>query len=102
MASLKKTEDTELKMGGTSFPEIFKRILKGTYVHNPKELPSGSVVRIHLKCTGDARDVGSIPGLGRSPAVGNSSLLQYSCLENPWTEEPGGLWATVSQTVGHD
>ena len=31
---------------------------------------------------GEARDVGLIPGLGRSPAVGNSNPLQYSCLEN--------------------
>ena len=31
---------------------------------------------------GDARDVGSIPGLGSSPGVGNGNLLQYSCLEN--------------------
>ena len=31
----------------------------------------------------DARDVGSIPGLGRSPGVGNGNPLQYSCLENP-------------------
>ena len=30
-----------------------------------------------------------IPGLGRSPGEGNGNLLQYSCLENPWTEEPG-------------
>ena len=30
----------------------------------------------------DTRDVGSIPGLGRSPGVGNDNLLQYSCLEN--------------------
>ena len=22
---------------------------------------------------------------------GNGTPLQYSCLENPWTEEPGGL-----------
>ena len=29
-----------------------------------------------------ARDVGSIPGLGRSPGEGNSSPYQYSCLEN--------------------
>ena len=37
---------------------------------------------------GDARDMGSIPGLGRSPGVGNSYPLQYSCLENSmdwWT-----------------
>ena len=31
---------------------------------------------------GDARDAGSIPGLGRSPVVGNGTPLQYSFLEN--------------------
>ena len=31
----------------------------------------------------NARDVGSIPGLGRSPGVGNGNLLQYSYLGNP-------------------
>ena len=31
---------------------------------------------------GDAKDVGSIPGSGRSPGGGNGNLLQYSCLEN--------------------
>ena len=31
----------------------------------------------------NARDPGSIPGLGRSPGEGNGNLLQYSCLENP-------------------
>ena len=31
---------------------------------------------------GDTRDVGSIPGLGISPSVGNGKLLQDSCLEN--------------------
>ena len=29
------------------------------------------------------RDMGSIPGLGRSLGEGNGNLLQYSCLENP-------------------
>ena len=32
---------------------------------------------------GDLRDVGSIPGLGRSPGEGNSNPFQYSCLGNP-------------------
>ena len=32
---------------------------------------------------GDARDSGLIPGLGRSPRVGNGNLLQYSCMEIP-------------------
>ena len=31
---------------------------------------------------GDARDVGLILGLGRSPGAGNGTQLQYSCLEN--------------------
>ena len=33
--------------------------------------------------TGDVRDAGLIPGLGRSPGGRHDNLLQYSCLENP-------------------
>ena len=47
---------------------------------------------------GDARDMGLIPGSGRSPGEGNSNPLQYSCLGNPWTEEPGGLRSTGLQS----
>ena len=36
---------------------------------------------------GDAVDMGSIPGLGRSPGGGNGNPLQYSCLENPMDRE---------------
>ena len=32
---------------------------------------------------GDIRDLGLIPGLGRSPGVKYGNPLQYSCLENP-------------------
>ena len=32
-------------------------------------------------------DLGSIPGLGRSPGDGNGNPLQYSCLENPMDGE---------------
>ena len=32
---------------------------------------------------GDVRDMGSIPGSGRSPGGGQGIPLQYSCLENP-------------------
>ena len=38
----------------------------------------------------------SIPGWGRSPGGGHSNPLQYSCLENPWREVPGGLQAIDS------
>ena len=41
----------------------------------------------------DIRDMGSIPGLGRSPRGGHGNPLQYSCLENPM--ERGSWWATV-------
>ena len=36
---------------------------------------------------GDIRDVGSIPGLGRSPGGGHGNPLLYSCLENPMDRE---------------
>ena len=42
---------------------------------------------------GDARDVGLIPGSGKSPGVGNGNLLQYSCLKN--SMDRGAWWATV-------
>ena len=51
---------------------------------------------------GDIRDLGSIPGSGRSPGGGSGNPLQYSFLENPWTVEPDGLWSTGSQRVRHD
>ena len=35
---------------------------------------------------GDIRDLGLIPGLGRSPGAGNGNPLQYSCLENPYEQ----------------
>ena len=41
------------------------------------------------------KDLGSIPGSGRSPGEGNGYPLQYPSLEIPWTEEPGRL-----QSVG--
>ena len=38
-----------------------------------------------------AGDVGSLPGLGRSPGEGNDNPLQYSCLGNPMDRGPGRL-----------
>ena len=41
---------------------------------------------IHSNCkesTGNAGDLGSVPGLGRSHRGGHGNPLQYSCLENP-------------------
>ena len=52
--------------------------------------PGGSEVKGSACIAGD---LGSIPGLGRSPGEGNGKPLQYSCLENPMDGE--AWWATV-------
>ena len=44
----------------------------------------------------DIRDVGSIPGSGRSPGGGYGSPLQYSCLENSMDR---GAWLTTVHEV---
>ena len=51
---------------------------------------------------GHVRAMGSIPGSGRSPGEGNGNPPQHSCLENPWTEEPGSLKSIPSQRVEHN
>ena len=43
----------------------------------------------------NAGDLGLIPGLGRSPGVGNGNPLQYSCLEN--SVDRGAWRATVHE-----
>ena len=43
--------------------------------------------------TSNVGDLGSIPGLGRSPGGGYGNPLQYCCLENPM--DRGAWWARV-------
>ena len=43
------------------------------------------------------RDIGSIPGSGRSPRDGNGNPLQYSCLDNP--RDRGAWRATVCRVA---
>ena len=45
---------------------------------------------------GDLKDIGSIPGLRRSPGGGNSNPLQNSCLQNPMDR---GAWQAIVQGV---
>ena len=54
--------------------------------------PGGSVVK---NLPANAEDVGSIPGLGRSPGGGIGNPLQYSCLKNPMDRK--AWWATVHE-----
>ena len=46
---------------------------------------------------GDVRDMGLIPGLGRSPGGGHGNPLQYSCLKN--LMDRGSWWATVHRVA---
>ena len=43
------------------------------------------------------KNLGLIPGLGRSPGGGNSNPLQYSCLEI--SMDRGAWWATVHEVT---
>ena len=52
-------------------------------------LPDDSVEKNLPANAEDSGDVGSIPGLGRSPGEGNGNPLRYSCLENPMDR---GAW----------
>ena len=60
------------------------------------------MVKNPLANAGEIKDASSIPGSERSPGGGHGNPLQYPCLENPWTEEPGGLQSIGSQRVRHD
>ena len=62
--------------------------------------PGGRAVKNLCANAGHARDVGLIPGLGRSPGVGIGNSLQYFCLENPMDR---GAWqATVHGATESD
>ena len=58
----------------------------GTVFRRKLGFPGGSEVKVSACNVGD---LGSIPGLGRSPGEGNGNPLQYSCLENPMDR---GAW----------
>ena len=62
---------------------------------NNKTSPSGTVAKNLPATEGDARDVGSIPGLRISSGVGNGNLLPDSCLEI--SMDRGGWQATVCE-----
>ena len=61
-----------------------------------KCFPGGPEVKASAS---NAGNLGSIPGLGRSPGEGNGNPLQYSCLENPMDGEAWYEQSTGSQRV---
>ena len=69
-----------LELGGECVSKIqFISLARGF----PGGLPSKGLMIKNLPANaGDIRDMGSIPGLGRCPGVGQRNTIQYSCLEN--------------------
>ena len=67
---------------------IYGRI---TYIRG---FSDGSVGKEPACNAGDARDTGSIPGLGRSPGGGTATHSSILAWRIPWTEEPNRLWST--------
>ena len=60
------------------------------------------MVKNPLANAGDAGDVGSIPGWGRSAGEGNGNPLQYSCLGNPMDRGAWRATARGAARVGHN
>ena len=61
-----------------------------------RDFPGGLVVKNSLPSAGDAEDMGSVPGSGRSPGVGNGNPRQYPCLENFMDR---GVWRAAIHEV---
>ena len=73
-----------VKNGGIGQDELYKKKQR----HKHREITmykmgfqGGAVVKNPPANTGDARDMGLIPGSRRSPGEGNSNLLQCSCMK---------------------
>ena len=88
----------ETSLQSESFMHSCMNSLSSTSVGLPRRLSEKTLPAN----SGDPRDIGSIPGRGRSPGRGNGNPLQYSCLKN--LVDRGAGWATVHglQKVEHD
>ena len=75
----------------------FQKLWDFKSMHACSGFPRVLVVKNLPANTGDIRDMGLIPGLGRCPGERHSNPFQYSCLENPMDR---GAWrATVRQVT---
>ena len=87
--------------------QLLLQIQRSSFYWEPLQISQwASQVELEVKSlpfnAGNIGDLGSIPGLERSPGGEHGNPLQYSCLENPMDR---GAWdATVlgSQSIGHD
>ena len=76
--------------------KIFTVILRSVSMY--LGFPGGAVVKNPLPSIGDTRDLGWIPGLGRSAGVGNGNPLQYCFLPGTNHEQRSLVGVTKSWT----
>ena len=93
-----------VKLGSTNlFRAIFSGLssqFKDRKLHTRQGFPDGSEGKESASNVGD---LGSIPGLERSPGEGHGNPTPgFLPGESPWTGEPGGLQSMGSQRVGHE
>ena len=83
---------TAISFMGT--PSLWKNSQRSCLqIHSPLGFPGGSNGKESACSVGD---LGSIPGLGRSPGEGKGNPLHYACLENPMDE---GAWSATVHGV---
>ena len=69
-----------------------------THTHARMPFPGGAVVSNLPVNAGDASDVSSIPGLERSPGLGNGNYSSIFAWKTPWTEEKVGYTHGVAKS----
>ena len=70
---------------------------EGTFYGKPRTILGFPCNSVGKESACNAGNLGSIPGLGRSPGEGNGNPLQYACLEN--SMDGGAWWATVHRVA---
>ena len=89
------TSESQAWPGPAELESAFWMTLGQTDRHSKvsEGFPGGSALK---NSPANVRDVGSIPGLGRSPGEGNGNPLQHSCLESSMDR---GAWQATVQAV---
>ena len=88
-------------MGFTIELDVYGNPLQCSCLENPRDGVGQSRTRLK-RLSSSSSSSGIFLPTHSLIGEGNGNPLHYSCLEIPWTEEPGGLQSVGSRRVGHD